>query len=48
MPPIKSSASRRYTKLISLIISISKVMPSCSSYIKKGLVYIAIMAPSSY
>ena len=53
MPPIRSSASGRYNKLITLIISISKVMPSYSCYIKKGLVYIIIAAffgrqPSSY
>ena len=47
MPPIRSSASRRYNKLITLILSAGKVMPSCSYYIKKGLVYIAITAPSS-
>ena len=48
MPPIRSSASRRYNKLITLIISISKVMPSYSYYIKKGLVYVIIAAPSSH
>ena len=47
MPPIRSSASRRYNKLITFIISISKVIPSYSYYIKKGLVYIIIMAPFS-
>ena len=46
MPPIRSSTSRHYNKLITLIISISKVMPSYSYYIKKGLVYIIIIAPS--
>ena len=47
MPPIRSSTSGRYNKLITLIISISKVMPSCSYYVEKGLVYIMIAAPSS-
>ena len=46
IPPIRSTASRRYNKLITFIISINKVMPSYSYYIKKGLVYIAIVAPS--
>ena len=46
MPPIKSSASGYYNKLITLIISINKVMPSYSCYIKKGLVYIIIAALS--
>ena len=35
-----------YTVLVALILSISEVMPSCSYYIKKGLVYIIIIAPS--
>ena len=46
MPPIRSTASRRYNKLITLIISVSKVIPSYSCYVKKGLVYITIAAPS--
>ena len=45
MPP--SVASVRHAVLIALILSISEVMPSCSYYIKKGLVYITITAPSS-
>ena len=48
MPPVRSSASRHYNKLILLILSISKVMPSCSCCIKKGLLYITITSPSSY
>ena len=48
MSPIRSSAFRRYNKLVTLIISISKVIPSYSYYIKKGLVYIIIMAPFSH
>ena len=48
MPPIRSSTSERYNKLITLIISISKVMLSYSYYIKKGLIYIIITAPSSH
>ena len=45
IPP--SVASIYYTTLITLILSINKVMPSYSYYIKKGLVYIVIIAPSS-
>ena len=45
IPP--SVASARHTILITLILSISKVMPSYSCYIKKGLVYIIIVALSS-
>ena len=47
MPPIRSTASRRYNKLILLILSISKVMLSYLHYIKKGLLYIIIMSPFS-
>ncbi len=46
IPP--SVASIHRVILIALILSISKVMPSCSYYIKKGLVYIAIVALSSH
>ena len=46
MPP--SVASVYYAILVALILSISEVMPSYSHYIKKGLVYIIIMAPSSH
>ena len=51
MPP--SIASLRRAILVTLILLINKVMPSCSCYIKKGLVYIMIAAlsgrqPSSY
>ena len=45
MPP--SVASVRHTILIALILSVSKVISSYSYYIKKGLVYIIITAPSS-
>ena len=48
MLPIKSSASRRYNKLITLILSMNKVMPSYFCCVKKGLVCIIIIAPSSY
>src|SRR6266700_1365578 len=45
MPP--SIASIYHTILIILILSISKVIPSYSHYIKKGLIYIIITALSS-
>ena len=47
MPPIRSTAFRRHNKLMLLILFISKVMPSCSCYIKKGLLYVVIASPSS-
>ena len=43
-----SIASIYYTTLITLILFINKVMPPYSYYIKKGLVYIIIVALSSY
>ena len=46
MPP--SIASVRHAALITLILSINKVILSCSCYIKRGLVYIIITALSSY
>ena len=46
--PIRSTASRRHNKLILLILSISKVMPSYSYYIKKRLLCIVIASPFSY
>ena len=42
MPPLLASA--RHAVLITFILSISKVIPSCFYYIKKGLVYIIIAA----
>ena len=44
MPPIRSSASKRRLRLISLILSLGKIIPSCSYYIEKRLSYIAILA----
>ena len=47
MPFVRSSASKRCTKLVSIIISFSKIMPSYSRCIKKRLLYIVIIALSS-
>ena len=47
MPPIKSFTSKRYTRIVSTILSLSKVMPTYSRCAEKKLVYIAIMSPSS-
>ena len=47
MPFIRSLASKRCTKLISTIISLNKIMPSCSRCVKRKLLYIAIVALSS-
>ena len=48
MPFIRSSASKRWAKLVSTIILLGEIMPSCSYYIKRRLLYIAIAALSSY
>src|SRR5271170_603412 len=44
MPP--SLSLLRYAKLVTLILSISKIIPTYSRYIKKELVYIAIASPT--
>ena len=53
MPLIRSSTSSYYLYIILTILLLCKIMPSCSYYIEKKLIYIAIMAlsscqPSSY
>jgi hypothetical protein len=47
MPPIRSSAFKYlayHFKLVAMILLFSEIMPSCSRYIEKGLVYIIIAA----
>jgi hypothetical protein len=46
MPLIKSSVFKRYILLATSISLNSKIMSPCSYYIKKGLVYIALISPS--
>ena len=48
MPPIRFTTSKCYACVMALILLLSKVMPTYSYYIKKGLVYIMITAPSSH
>ena len=47
MPPIRSSASAHRAKLVAVILLFSEIMPSCSHYEEKKLVYVIIIAPSS-
>ena len=50
MPPVRSLAFKRatyYFKLVAVIFSLNKIMPTYSHYAEKGLVYIAIMASLS-
>ena len=51
MPFIRSLASKYsayYFKLIAVILLLNKIIPTCSYYIEKELVYIIIAALSSY
>ena len=45
---IKSLAFKRRALLVLIIILFSKIMPSCSCYIKKKLLYITIAALSNH
>ena len=48
MPPIKFTTLERYT-LLTIFISLNKeIISPYSCYTKKGLVYIAIIAPLGY
>ena len=47
MPPVKSIVSKCRTRVVKTIVSLSEIMPSCSYYAKKKLLYIAIAALSS-
>ena len=51
IPPVRSLASKYsayYFKLVAIIFSLSEIIPTYSCYIEKGLVYIIIIALSSY
>ena len=47
MPFIRSLASKHCTYIILVILSLSEIIPTCSHYIKKKLVYVVIMASFS-
>ena len=44
MPLIRFLVSRRYAYIVAIILLFSKIMPTYSRYVLKGLVYIAIIA----
>ena len=44
MPSIRSSASKRRAYIIAVILLLSKIMPTYSRCVLKGLVYIIIIA----
>ena len=45
MPPIRSSISKRRTRVVLKILLLSEIIPTYSRYSKKKLVYIAIASP---
>ena len=47
MPPIRSLVSKRRAYTVAVILLLSKIMPFCSRYKEKKLVYIIIIAPFS-
>ena len=48
MPSIRSSTSKRYTRVALKILSLSEIIPTYSRYSEKKLVYITIVSPSGY
>ena len=48
MPPVRSSASKRRTCIVAVILSFGEIMPTYSRCVLKGLVYIIIIALLSY
>ena len=51
MPPIRFLASKHsayYSKLVAIILLLSKIIPTYSYCAEKGLIYITIAALSSY
>ena len=48
MPPIRSLASKHHTYTVAVILLLSEIMPSCSYYEEKKIVYIIIIALFSY
>ena len=47
MPFVRSSVSKRRARVVAVILSLGKIMPTYSRYIGKRLVYIVIIAPFS-
>ena len=45
MPFIRFLASKRRAYIIAIILLLSKIIPTYSRYVLKGLVYVAIIAP---
>ena len=47
MPSVRSLVSKRCARVVAVILLFSKIMPTYSRCVLKGLVYIAIIAPLS-
>ena len=50
MPSVRSLVSKRTTrcfKLVAVILSLNKIIPTYSCYMEKRLIYITIIAPLS-
>ena len=47
MPPIRSLVSKYRARVVTIILLLSKIMPTYSRYVLKGLMYIIIIAPLS-
>ena len=45
---IRSLVSKRHAYIVAIILLLSEIIPTCSRYVLKGLVYIIIIAPLSY
>ena len=45
MPSVRSLASKRCTYVVAVILLLSKIMPTYSCCVLKGLIYIIIIAP---
>ena len=48
MPPIRSLASKHRAYIVAIILLLSKIMPTYSCCVLKGLVYVIIIAPLGY
>jgi hypothetical protein len=44
MPSVRSLASKHYAYIVTLILLLSEIMPTCSYCVEKGLIYIIIIA----
>ena len=48
MPSVKATASKRHARIVKTIVLLSKIIPSCSHYMEKKLLYIIIAVLFSY